>query len=178
MVTTRELMRTEVVTVPEDMSVREVAALLADEGITGVPVVDSKGEVQGVVSAKDILGAAAESGPVPLEGVEGLDQLDDDWFDSTSYVDAESPVRDIPWERVWPASSGLEERRVSEIMNRNRFSVDPDTSVSELAKYLTQRAIHRALVLERGHLVGIVTSYDIMRAVADGRLVAKAGQIG
>lgn len=170
-------MRTDVVTVTEDESVRDAAALLADHGITGVPVVDTHGEVRGVLSAKDILGAAVESGPLPLEGLGGMTESDTDWFDELSYVDARTPVPEVPWEQVWPASSGLEERRVGEIMNRNRFSVEPDTPVDELARYLTQRAIHRALVLERDRLVGIVTSYDVMRAVADGKLVPVAGQV-
>ena len=63
MIKVRDLMRTEVVTVREDMTVRELAAFLADEGISGAPVTSSSGEVVGVVSAKDILTAAAEGVP-------------------------------------------------------------------------------------------------------------------
>jgi CBS-domain-containing membrane protein len=52
------IMTTNVVTVPETMPVREVAALLAERGLTGVLVVDPAGHVLGVVSEFDLLGRA------------------------------------------------------------------------------------------------------------------------
>lgn len=171
MIKVRDLMRTEVVTVREDMTVRELAAFLADEGISGAPVTSSSGEVVGVVSAKDILTAAAEG--VPLYDDE-VDFVDQEWFDEMSYVDAKTPAVEVDWDLVWPTSKGLDERTVGAIMSRTKLGVAPSTSVADLAKYMTERAIHRSLVMVDERLVGIVTTYDVLQAVANGKLVARA----
>ena len=52
---TKDVMRTEVVTVTPETSLKEVAALLVEHGISGMPVCESDGAVVGVVSEADIL---------------------------------------------------------------------------------------------------------------------------
>ena len=51
----RDVMTTEVVTVPPSMTMQELARLLAESHISGVPVVDYMGRVLGIVSEADIL---------------------------------------------------------------------------------------------------------------------------
>jgi CBS domain-containing protein len=53
--TAREIMTTTVVTVSPDTSVDDLAKLLADNNISGVPVVDYLGQVVGIVTEADIL---------------------------------------------------------------------------------------------------------------------------
>ena len=53
--TAREIMTTAVVTVSPDTSVDDLAKLLADNNISGVPVVDYLGQVVGIVTEADIL---------------------------------------------------------------------------------------------------------------------------
>jgi len=126
MSTVRDLMQREVVTAAPETTVREVAHLLADRGISGMPVATPSGEVLGVVSSSDLVRLAAER---------PLDQL-----------------------------------AVSEIMTPVSFSVGPDCSVRDLADFLVRGGIHRAMVLEDGRLLGIVTTMDVLAALADGRL--------
>ena len=54
-ITVREIMTRDVITVPATMPVKEVAALLSDKRITGVPVVDEGGNVVGVLSEYDVI---------------------------------------------------------------------------------------------------------------------------
>ena len=54
-VTAREIMTTAVVTVSPDTTVDDLATLLADNNISGVPVVDYLGQVVGIVTEADIL---------------------------------------------------------------------------------------------------------------------------
>ena len=58
----QDLMNPDVLTVPEDMSVRELAAFLLDNQISGAPVVHSNDELVGVVSMTDIVAASADAG--------------------------------------------------------------------------------------------------------------------
>ncbi len=50
-----DVMTTNVITVGPDKTVQEVAVLLAERGISGVPVVDASGQLVGIVSEGDLL---------------------------------------------------------------------------------------------------------------------------
>jgi len=50
----RDIMNTDVLSVRDDMTVQELAGFLTEREILGAPVVDSEGEVVGVVSCTDI----------------------------------------------------------------------------------------------------------------------------
>ena len=52
----KEIMTKDVITVPSAMPVREVANLLSERKVSGVPVVDDEGRVLGVVSELDVVG--------------------------------------------------------------------------------------------------------------------------
>ena len=51
----KEIMTRDVATIPATMPVEEIAALLQERRITGVPVVDDAGQVLGVVSEFDLI---------------------------------------------------------------------------------------------------------------------------
>ncbi len=51
----KEIMTPNVISVPETMPVKDVATLLSEKRITGVPVVDDEGRVTGVLSEYDII---------------------------------------------------------------------------------------------------------------------------
>ncbi len=52
----KEIMTKDVITVPAAMPVREVANLLNERSVSGVPVTDDEGRVLGVVSEVDVVG--------------------------------------------------------------------------------------------------------------------------
>lgn len=60
-VTVKEIMTRDVVTVTRDTSVEEVAALLFNRGITGVPVVDQRGAVVGMVTEFDVISKTGQT---------------------------------------------------------------------------------------------------------------------
>lgn len=55
-----DLMRSEVKTIPPDAPVAEIVQAMADAHVSGLPVVGPDGKILGVVSATDVLEAAAE----------------------------------------------------------------------------------------------------------------------
>ena len=63
-ITAADLMNPEVLTVPENMTVRELARYLTDNEITGAPVEDVNGKLVGVVSVVDIASVASDTGNV------------------------------------------------------------------------------------------------------------------
>ena len=56
----RDLMHKDVRTIAPDASIAELVQALADSHVSGLPVVSPSGKVMGVVSATDVLQAAAE----------------------------------------------------------------------------------------------------------------------
>lgn len=175
----RDVMRADVVTAPPELTIRELTRLLADEGITGVPVVSPSGEVLGVVSATDVVRLTAESTEVPVRGTawvpaavpEGSKDPEDEEVDPYSdyFLPEDAPVVRPEWASVG-GDGPLDTLTVSDIMTPVTFSVESGTSLKDLADFLVRGRIHRALVLNDGRLEGIVTTMDVLKVVAAGGL--------
>ena len=56
---------------------------------------------------------------------------------------------------------------VSRVMTKRPVVVAIDASLSEAAKAMRDHHVHRVLVVDRERLCGVVTSWDLMRRVAD-----------
>jgi CBS domain-containing protein len=179
----REIMQGDVVTVTTDATVRDLARLLADEQISGVPVLDGAGRLVGVVSSTDVVRLAAEESDVRLVTTairaggyaSGEPESEDDADEPAErdpfgfFLPEDSPLADGALLAELPESR-LDTATVEEIMTPVSFTVEPDTPIAELCEFLVRGRIHRAVVVDNGALAGIVTSADVLRAVADGRL--------
>lgn len=179
--TARDIMQPDPITVTPESTIGSLVELLLDHEITGVPVVDRNGAVKGVVSLTDVAQAAAREGRPAGEDSPGSPETGG----GTAAEERREPrlrSRGRPGyfhgargalhagSRLVGADfrgSALGTRPVREIMTPATFSVQPDTPVPDVARFLLEPRIHRALVLERGRLRGIVTTFDIVRSVAE-----------
>ena len=182
MVTVRDLMQTDVVTAAPEMTARELARVLSDEGISGLPVVTPSGEVLGVASSSDLVRLAAEEQEVRISSAHWVptpgspsgeepdleDEVDDPF--SSFFLPEDAPVLSPEWGRMDEEDGPLDRLTVSDIMTPVSFSIPPEADLRELAQFLVRGRIHRAVVLEDGRLLGIVTTMDVLRALADGRV--------
>ncbi|HZD05321.1 MAG TPA: CBS domain-containing protein [Longimicrobiales bacterium] len=181
--TVRDIMETEVTTVSPETPVRELTRLLSDQGISGAPVVTASGAVVGVVSSTDVVRLAAEESDLPTSGGRWGSAGADDWEHELGLEEA-GDVRDtsagffLPEDSPsfapgWSEELGeatFDECTVADIMTPVSFAMPPTASVKDLADFLLRGRIHRAVVIEEDHLVGIVTTMDVLRAVAEGQL--------
>lgn len=178
-----EIMTRDVVTVPEEMSVRDAMSLFATRHITGAPVV-SQGKVVGVVSLTDLAELAAASPGSPTgrpdsqaewgewdeetdmpEGTEPPSAFFSDlWDDAGAEVSERMRVTEGP---EW---SALDQTSVSEAMTRHICSLSPTTAVDYAADFMRTSGIHRVLVMDGDQLLGLVSTSDITDAVADHKL--------
>jgi len=187
MLTVRDVMKTDVVTVSTDTTARHLARLLADEEISGVPVLNGSGSLVGVVSSTDLVRLAADDTGLqlrPAGAATDLDTIRDPDVDEEEleeeeevdpygfFLPEDSPFSGQRFIEEWPEGD-FDSVPVSDIMTPISFSVAPDTPVAELCQFLVRGRIHRAVVKDGDDLIGIVTSADVLKAVADGRLVAK-----
>lgn len=175
-VNVREIMRSDPVTVGAEATVRDLIRVLADHSIGGVPVIDRTEKVVGVVSAADVLRlipewerqtgtAETDSGAAAVAGETEIGEAGEET--GRFFHEPEGPLFQLP-ESLPPRipATLLDRTRVRQIMTPATFSVRPEASVPELARFLLGAGIHRALVFEGSEMVGIVTSVDVLRAVA------------
>jgi CBS domain-containing protein len=64
----------------------------------------------------------------------------------------------------------LESTMAQDIMTPHPLTIDPDTDVREAAREMLYAEVHRLFVVEHGKLVGVISTSDIVRAVATGKL--------
>lgn len=143
MMNVRDVMTRTVASVRPETPLREVAMLLLDKEISGVPVVDGEGAVLGVVSEGDLLmkeqGAAAIRHR-PLARLLGESQ--------------ESRVQ----------IAKLESRTAGEAMTAPAVTIGSGRRITEAAALMTTKKVNRLPVVDNGRLVGIVTRADLIRA--------------
>jgi CBS domain-containing protein len=157
MMTVRDVMTQSVVSVHRSTPLKEVAHLLIDNGISGVPVIDVDGTVLGVVSEADLL--------VKEQGAES--------------------IRHRPLARFLGESAKSRAQLVklgavnaAEAMTAPAITITSDRSIHEAATIMTARRVNRLPVVDDGRLVGIVTRADLVRAYvrSDDELAATISQ--
>ncbi len=151
----KDIMNTDVLSVRDDMTVQELAGFLTEREILGAPVVDSEGEVVGVVSCTDIAQSTTTEANMLLErSTPGF--YEHGWEDKLD-----------PDEMVGLHVEGNESLPVKEIMTPTIYTVPEDTPISDIAKAMVAGRIHRLLVTRGSRLVGIITTLDMLKIFFD-----------
>ena len=143
MLTVRDVMSSPVVTVRLETPLKDVARLLIDNGMSGVPVVDGDGVVVGVVSEADFL--VKEQGATEVR------------HRRLARLLGESPETIAQLEKVGARTAG-------EAMTAPAVTIGPAGAIRDAAALMTGQAINRLPVVVDGRLVGIVTRHDLLRA--------------
>lgn len=144
----RDVMNPSVLTFPADRTVPELAAFLTENDISGVVVIDDHHRLVGVVSVTDI----AEQ------------RTDEEAF---------APELGTRWQERMNANEmrQLRVRRegvlVRDIMTPTVYTVPDDTPVSEAARTMIAGRIHRLFVTRGGHIVGVVTTLDLLKLLCE-----------
>ncbi|MCH9673016.1 MAG: CBS domain-containing protein [Gammaproteobacteria bacterium] len=155
-----EVMHHGVLTVRPDASLDDLERVLLESGVSGCPVL-SGDRVVGVVTLMDIVasGARAHEETSPLS----------DYF---SAKEAPSAANDAQGGNQWarPPRKGSFTKQVKDVMSTHVVSVAPHASIELVAKTMAQRHVHRVLVISGQELRGIISSFDIVKLLANGRL--------
>ncbi len=157
----RDVMQSHVLSVTSDTSLADLGDFLISHRIGGVPVVDD-GILVGTVSRSDIVRAASLDRTLAGVAVEGVEQPE--------FAPNEVPE---PVELLRGITRNAETKTVADIMVVDMITVSPTTPITEIAHVLTARHLHRVLVTEGKQVRGIVTALDLVRLIADGRVVER-----
>ena len=140
-----DVMRHKVVTVTPETTVAEAAQTMLRHDVSGLPVIDAKGKLVGMVTEGDLL-RRAETGterrrPHWLEFILGPGRL------AADYVHAHG-------------------RKVEEVMTRKVYGVAPATPLEEVVQLMERHRIKRLPVVERDRVVGIVSRASLLPVLA------------
>ena len=141
-----QIMTRQVITATVDASVAEAARTLLEHHISGMPVVDAKGKLVGVVSQGDFVRRAEI----------GTQRRRSRWL--KLLLGPGQEAADFVRERG---------RKVGEVMNDRPITVAEDATLEEVAATMEKNDIKRVPVMRGEKLVGIVTRTNLVQAVLD-----------
>lgn len=143
-----DIMVKDVVAVGPEAPVREVAMLMLERRISGLPVVDGERRVLGIVSEGDLIRRPEIETDHTPKGWLGL------------FLSDQERARDFV------KSHG---RKAREVMTQPAICVAPDTPLTEVVRLMERHRVKRLLVAEDGRLAGVVTHADLLRAMVAHR---------
>ena len=140
-----DVMTSNVLTVRPDASIAEMAKLMLDNRISGLPVVDDRGNLVGIVTEGDCL-RRTETGterkrPRWLEFLTGARRLADEYIQTRS-------------------------RKVADVTTQTPITVAEDAALEKAVHLMESRRIKRLPVMRDGKVVGIVSRANLLQALA------------
>lgn len=157
------LMSPKVLTVYEGWSIQRLADFFMNHQISGAPVIASDHELVGVVSTSDIF------------YFENMDDAKKRKALQSCYRDACGAELNLVDLQEW-SKNAQKNCTVHQIMIKDVISVDVDAPLSEIAQLMVDQDIHRVFVTEKGKIVGVISTSDILR-VLSGPVPAVADRV-
>lgn len=141
----RDIMTRNPVCVRAATTVRELAAMLDDRGVSGAPVVNDSGRLIGVVSRTDLVRRCSAGEPAANRPPAHLLQI---VFDPKAQAAAGADTLIV----------------VQDFMNTSPVTAPPTAPVAEVARLMRTHRVHRVVITDEAATpVGIVTTLDVMK---------------
>ncbi len=143
----RDVMTRSVYTVRTETPLLEVATLMAEKQISGLPVMGETGDIAGVISEKDFLSAMGSKDKIHIMAI------------VAQCLRGKGCV-------VMP----IRAKKAEDLMSSPPVTVRDDMSVFDVMRLFREHSINRAPVTgTEGELVGIVTRTDLMQVSGVGK---------
>ena len=147
MITAKDIMTREVITISPDTEIAQAAKLLLTNRINGVPVIDDTGKLVGILCQSDLI-IQQKNIPIP-----SLFTLLDGFISLTSSKKLDKEVEKIA------------ATKVADAMTANPITVNSDTGIEDVATLMVEKSYHTLPVVEAGNLVGIVGKEDVLKTL-------------
>lgn len=147
MLNASDIMTTEVITVKKETCLKDLARLLYENHINGVPVVDEDGLLIGIICESDLI---RKDKKLHIPTVVAI-------FDAVLYL--ENP------KRIEKEIQRLNATTVEDLYAEKVITVDEKTPVEEIATIMTQQKCYTIPVMDGKRLVGIIGKADLIRTL-------------
>ena len=147
MITAKDIMTREVITISPDTEIAQAAKLLLTNRINGVPVINDAGKLVGILCQSDLI-IQQKNIPIP-----SLFTLLDGFISLTSSKKLDKEVEKIA------------ATKVADAMTANPVTVNSDTGIADVATLMVEKSYHTLPVVDAGNLVGILGKEDVLRTL-------------
>lgn len=147
MQTARDIMTENVITVTPETTVQELAKVLTEKSIGGVPVLDSEGSLLGVVTESDLIDQKKK---IHIPTMVTL-------LDSFFYL--ENPDKMVEEMKKFAGTT------VGDILSKDPVTVEEETTLEEIATIMAEKHVHTLPVVKGDKLVGIIGKKDIIKTL-------------
>lgn len=139
----KEVMETDVVSVKPETKYEDAAKIMVQRNFSGLPVINEKGKLVGIISEKDLFRAM--------------------FPDYESYT--AEPHAYLDREALEDRVKDIHNNPVEMYMSCRVLTVEPETPVLKAAGMMLAHGVHRLPVIENEKLAGIVTREEIYSAI-------------
>ena len=147
MLKVKDIMTRELITVSPETEVVHATKLLLENRINGVPVTDETGKIVGILCQSDLI-AQQKKLPTPS------------FF---TFLNGLIPMTSM--KQIEKQAQKIAAVTVAQAMTPNPVTVQPDTTIEEVAALMVDKNFHTIPVVDEGELVGIVGKEDILRTL-------------
>jgi len=146
MLTAKDFMTKDVITIKPDVTVEELARLLIKHKISGVPVVNDENQLIGIVTENDLI---SQNKRLHIPTVIRL-------FDAFVVLGSSKIKEEI---------KKMTATTVGEICTKKVVTITEETPLQEVATIMSEKKIHLLPVLRNKVVVGIVGKADLVNAM-------------
>lgn len=143
----KEIMTKDIVTVSPESTIDEAAKLMSSRNVSGIPVVDDKNALVGIITEGDLLGKHKQISPPGyiefLGGIIFTESQDSFFSELKRYVATQ----------------------VKDLMTKEVVTVGPEATKEEIATVMDRDGIKRLPVVQDGELVGIISRADLIKCM-------------
>jgi len=146
-----DIMKTDIIKVPYDMTVEELARVFIEKSVTGVPVFNPDGKLMGMVTENDLISRKKKlhiptvmrlfDAFIPLEGSETMEK----------------------------EIKKMTATQAGDICTRELVTIGEDASLEEIATIMSEKGVHHLPVMRGEELVGVVDQHDVLKGIAAGK---------
>ena len=147
MLNASDIMTTEVITVKRNTSLKELAKILYEKHINGVPVVDDEGSLIGIICESDLI---RKDRKLHIPTVVTI-------FDAVLYL--ENP------KKMEKEIQRINATTVEDLYTKEVVTVDEKTPIDEIATLMTHKKIYTIPVMDGDQLVGVIGKADLIRTL-------------
>lgn len=150
MLKAKDIMTGEPITVSPETEITQAANMLLENRINGMPVVDRKGDLVGIICQSDLV---ATQKKISIPSVFNL-------LDSLIPLSSQKHLQ----EEIDKISA----TKVAKAMTPKPVTVNPETSLEDIATLMVEKGFHTLPVIDGGKLVGIIGKADVLRTLTPG----------
>ena len=148
MLTAKDIMTKDVITVKPETSIEELSSILVNNEISGVPVVDETGSLYGIVTENDLISRNTRLHiPTVIS-----------FLDAAIYLESSKKFEQ--------EVKRMAATRVGDICARKVVTITEDASITDIATIMAEKKVQLLPVVRNGKVIGIVGKRDVVKAVA------------